>query len=331
MDNWRSQAKRLSVTRPIITLNLRNHGDSPHIKGMSYREMYEREFIRLFGYHQFDRIVEFNGYRTFWVSLFAFAKVKQKVIYLHSDMYNEYKLRFPSLPIVFNLYKYFDKLISVSESSLISNKEKLINDYSLREEQFIYINNPLDIDGYKTLSNEILDNIAYKQFIEDKNIKFISVGRLSPEKGQIKLIKAFIELCKSEKNISLYLIGYGPLEDKFRKIIQEHGLEKNIFLLGHQSNPFPFFKNADCKLLSSDYEGQSLVLLEALCLNLPCISTNIPGPRSILEGGYGILCGENVEEIIEAIKTFLTGDIVFKHFDEVEYNNKALKMFYELK
>ena len=41
MDNWRTQAKHLSQTRPVITLDLRNHGDSPHIKGMSYREMYE--------------------------------------------------------------------------------------------------------------------------------------------------------------------------------------------------------------------------------------------------------------------------------------------------
>ncbi len=41
MDNWRSQAKRLSQHRPVVTLDLRNHGHSPHIKGMSYREMYE--------------------------------------------------------------------------------------------------------------------------------------------------------------------------------------------------------------------------------------------------------------------------------------------------
>jgi esterase len=41
MDNWRTQAKRLSQSRTIITLDLRNHGDSPHLKGMSYREMYE--------------------------------------------------------------------------------------------------------------------------------------------------------------------------------------------------------------------------------------------------------------------------------------------------
>ena len=41
MDNWRSQAQRLSAKRPVIILDLRNHGNSPHIKGMSYREMYE--------------------------------------------------------------------------------------------------------------------------------------------------------------------------------------------------------------------------------------------------------------------------------------------------
>jgi len=41
MDNWRTQAKHLSQAQTVITLDLRNHGDSPHIKGMSYREMYE--------------------------------------------------------------------------------------------------------------------------------------------------------------------------------------------------------------------------------------------------------------------------------------------------
>jgi esterase len=41
MDNWRTQAKRLAANRPVITMDLRNHGNSPHIKGMSYREMYE--------------------------------------------------------------------------------------------------------------------------------------------------------------------------------------------------------------------------------------------------------------------------------------------------
>lgn len=41
MDNWRSQAKGLSQLQPVITVDLRNHGNSPHLQGMSYREMYD--------------------------------------------------------------------------------------------------------------------------------------------------------------------------------------------------------------------------------------------------------------------------------------------------
>ena len=41
MDNWRGQAKRLAKNRTVITMDLRNHGNSPHLSGMSYREMYE--------------------------------------------------------------------------------------------------------------------------------------------------------------------------------------------------------------------------------------------------------------------------------------------------
>lgn len=47
MDNWRAQAKRLSVNRTVITMDLRNHGSSPHVSGMSYREMYEDVLLLL--------------------------------------------------------------------------------------------------------------------------------------------------------------------------------------------------------------------------------------------------------------------------------------------
>jgi len=47
MDNWRAQAKRLSANRTVITMDLRNHGSSPHLAGMSYREMYEDVLLLL--------------------------------------------------------------------------------------------------------------------------------------------------------------------------------------------------------------------------------------------------------------------------------------------
>lgn len=54
MDNWRSQARRLSASRRVITLDLRNHGDSPHVKGMSYREMAD-DVIKVAQHEKIDR------------------------------------------------------------------------------------------------------------------------------------------------------------------------------------------------------------------------------------------------------------------------------------
>ena len=52
-DNWRSQARKLAHDRPVITVDLRNHGDSPHLKGMSYRDMYE-DVIQLANHLQIE-------------------------------------------------------------------------------------------------------------------------------------------------------------------------------------------------------------------------------------------------------------------------------------
>ena len=54
MDNWRSQAQQLAAKRPVITMDLRNHGNSPHLSGMSYREMYE-DVIKVVRHLQIDK------------------------------------------------------------------------------------------------------------------------------------------------------------------------------------------------------------------------------------------------------------------------------------
>ena len=52
LDNWNSQAKKLSQSQTVITVDLRNHGKSPHVKGMSYREMSD-DIIELLEYLNF--------------------------------------------------------------------------------------------------------------------------------------------------------------------------------------------------------------------------------------------------------------------------------------
>ncbi|MGT8959708.1 glycosyltransferase [Escherichia coli] len=61
------------------------------------------------------------------------------------------------------------------------------------------------------------------------------------------------------------------------------------------SNPFPLLKRADCFVLSSNHEGQPMVLFEAMILDKPIISTDITGSRSALEGRSGVLVENSVD------------------------------------
>jgi CDP-glycerol glycerophosphotransferase len=292
-----------------------------------FRKAYENEFKRLFSTYRFDNIIDFNGYRTFWSALFAFGNAKHKSIYLHNDMYKEAILRYPSLNKAFFLYKEFDKLISVSKSVSKSNMKLLNNKFNLNKDKFCFVNNLIDSDKYLQLADKSNYSASYQNFMLDKRMKFINVGRLSPEKGQEKLIKVFVKLLEKNKNIALYIMGKGVLEQRLLTLINKYNVSDNIILLGQQSNPYPFIKNAGCMVLTSLHEGQALVLLEALSVGIPCISTDIAGPRSVLEDGYGLLCEESIDGIQIAIENFINGKLKFKLFSPIKYNQDAIEMF----
>ncbi|HAL9276739.1 TPA: glycosyltransferase, partial [Escherichia coli] len=107
------------------------------------------------------------------------------------------------------------------------------------------------------------------------------------------------------------------------------GLEKSVHLLGRISNPFPLLKRADCFVLSSNHEGQPMVLFEAMILDKPIISTDITGSRSALEGRSGVLVENSVDGLFNGMRDFILGRLEFKHFDIESYQKNALSMFYE--
>ena len=78
-------------------------------------------------------------------------------------------------------------------------------------------------------------------------------------------------------------MGQGPLEEKLRNLVKKLNLEDKIVFLGFQSNPYLYIKNAKFMVLSSEFEGLGMVILESLALNTPVVSTDCDsGPREIL-------------------------------------------------
>ena len=169
--------------------------------------------------------------------------------------------------------------------------------------------NPIDEKEIKSLSRE---------YLAIENMKFIvSAGRLVEDKDFETLIKAFHLLILDGLEIKLILLGEGNHGPKLEQLIMELKLQNQIKLAGFQSNPYKWIVRAQCFVLSSRNEGLPTVILEAMALDVPIISTDCPsGPREILGNNeFGMLTPvEDYQVLFEKIKLLLTNqDILTKY------------------
>ncbi len=118
----------------------------------------------------------------------------------------------------------------------------------------------------------------------------VAVGRLHPQKGFESLVRAFAAV-RRETAAKLLILGEGPLRPQIEQLAGNLGLESDVALPGFQDNPYGYMAHATVFVLSSLYEGFGNVLVEALALGVPVISTRCPvGPEEILSDGHtGIL------------------------------------------
>ncbi len=195
--------------------------------------------------------------------------------------------------------RYYKFLIKFFYSSKIVNaiipvtneiKKILIIDYGIDKNKLKTIHNGVDIELIKQLAQgEIID---FKEiFYDNELIKFITIGSLKEVKGHKYLITAFSKVVKNIPNSKLIIIGEGPLRKELELLIKELALSNDIILMGRKKNPYKYLSNTNIFILSSITEGFPNVLIEAMALGLPIISTNCEtGPKEILQDGkYGIL------------------------------------------
>lgn len=161
---------------------------------------------------------------------------------------------------------------------------------------------------------------------------FVTVGRLSQEKNQSLLIDAFNLYRETYQKGHLYIIGDGPERENLEEKIKQLSLENEITMVGQLNKPYIFMTYCDIFVLTSSYEGQSLVLLEALTLKMKVVSTDIPACRNVLDGGkYGMLAKTNdATGVFHAMEATLKKKKNFKAFNPVQYNKKAISDFYNI-
>nr|MBD3623211.1 glycosyltransferase [Sunxiuqinia sp.] len=113
-------------------------------------------------------------------------------------------------------------------------------------------------------------------------------------------------------NLKLIVVGDGPSKSRLVEISEKIGVAEKVIFVGNQSNPYPWIKNADLLILSSKFEGLPTVLVEALILNIPIISSDCKtGPNEILQKGElgmlfpvgdHILLAKKIEQMLSSTK-----------------------------
>jgi glycosyltransferase involved in cell wall biosynthesis len=121
--------------------------------------------------------------------------------------------------------------------------------------------------------------------VEDTDVLIVSVGRLSREKGNADLIRAFKLLLQESPAARARLLFVGDGGERSSLMSQAVGLGDRILFVGHQSDPWPYFCAADLFVLSSHTEGSPLVLFEAMAAGLPIIATSVGGVPEVVENG----------------------------------------------
>ncbi|WP_157682215.1 glycosyltransferase family 4 protein [Nitrincola nitratireducens] len=112
------------------------------------------------------------------------------------------------------------------------------------------------------------------------------VGRFDPEKGIADLIQAMHQLQqKSPVSLTLKLAGAGALESDLNAQTQRLGLEKQVVFSGWVSDLDEWMRDVDLLVVPSLNETFGIAILEGFCHGKPVVSTQVPGPQSLIEAG----------------------------------------------
>lgn len=180
-------------------------------------------------------------------------------------------------------YTFADKLVTnwlVDRVVAVSSDIEQVLARTYGSKRVVCIHNGVDLDGVRvTTKKEILRK---KWQLTEDSVVIGTVGRLVPVKGHAILLEATKILRASMQDVTLVLVGDGPLRNDLEAHAKRLGLEKAVVFAGHQDQVYDFLNMMDIFVLPSLHEGIPMVVLEALALKRPVVATRVGGIPEVI-------------------------------------------------
>ncbi|OGF28054.1 hypothetical protein A2331_03025 [Candidatus Falkowbacteria bacterium RIFOXYB2_FULL_34_18] len=185
-------------------------------------------------------------------------------------------------------------------------KNRLIQEFGVKEEKITIV--PVFFKPEEFLDTRCPIGHQVSKNSSDKFV-FLTVGRLVPVKNIAMQIGAMAEILKARKDVELWIVGEGGLENNLKNLAKELNIEINIKFLGWQNDIASIYKRADVFLLTSHSEGWPVSIMEAAGYGLPVIMTDVGSAGElIINGKNGMVVPVNDGEALEAAMKKLMDD-----------------------
>lgn len=252
------------------------------------------------------KVIHSHGYKpSFFCMLMHFLFGIQYVITCHLWFV-------PNLKMRFNVF--LDKLSMIFAKKVIAVSHpiaKEIKSWKLLKRKVYVINNGVDIEKYATYKKSYCEKNLRKDLgISDNSYVVGTLGRLTDQKAHQILIKAAYNILRERNDVEFLIAGEGPNERNLKRLCESYNISERFHFVGYRSDAINILQLLDIFILCSIDEGLPIILLEAMSVGKPIITTDVGEiPFIIKNNSNGILINKNdTKQLFYNIKRLVNND-----------------------
>jgi len=188
-----------------------------------------------------------------------------------------------------------------SRRNILSKYDRIICVSEVARQSFVEMTNISEnvITLFNPLNSQMINLLAAQKTGLPTDLPLLcAVGRLSEEKGFVRLVQIHKRLLDKGYPHRLVIVGEGPEMEKIEEAIHQTGTQETVILTGYQENPYPYMKQSKFMVCASYTEGLPVVAMEALSLGIPIVSSAPSVGELFAKEKCGVIT-ENDDESLE--------------------------------